>query len=376
MSKPVVLDARVVAGSGGGPDKTILLQPRFLVPHGFHNVVVYLYPPADPGFEVLRERAALESAPLEAIPDHGPRDFRILRQLLTILRTTGTRIWHGHDYKTNLLGLMLRRWHPMKLVTTLHGWVHHTPRTPLYYWLDRRTLRYYDRVFAVSPDLVTEARRVGVPRSRAILLENGIDLEHYTYSPIRRSQNRFVILGVGRLSAEKAWDDLIRAVAWLRNRGKAVELQIAGDGPERDALSALARELEVTESVRFLGWQTDLRPIFMDADLMVLPSLREGLPNVLLEAMALGVPVVATAIAGIPRLLDSGRCGVLVSARQPDALAQAIWQLAEQPQRRAELAFLARERIEQHYSFQARMAAVAHSYRQLLAPPSARHGKR
>ncbi len=100
-TKPVVLDVRVVTGTGGGPDKTILNSPRFLEPMGYRNICAYMHPPDDPGFEVLRRRAEAWSAPLLAIPDRGPWDWRVVKELLAVCRREKVAIWHGHDYKSN-----------------------------------------------------------------------------------------------------------------------------------------------------------------------------------------------------------------------------------------------------------------------------------
>src|SRR5262245_36985110 len=129
---PGVLDARVVTGTGGGPDKTILNSPRFLAPLGYRMLCAYLHPPGDPGFDVLRKRADQLRAPLVEIADRGLFDARVVVELLRLCRRERVAIYHGHDYKSNLLGLVLNRFLPMRLVTTVHGWVVHTARTPLY----------------------------------------------------------------------------------------------------------------------------------------------------------------------------------------------------------------------------------------------------
>ena len=126
----VVLDARVLAGSGGGPDKTILNSPRHLGPAGYRMLCLYLRPPGDPGFEAIRRKAADKAAPLVEVDDRGPLDWRVVPRLAAVCRRERVAVWHGHDYKTNLLGLLLARLWPMRLVTTVHGWVHHTARTP------------------------------------------------------------------------------------------------------------------------------------------------------------------------------------------------------------------------------------------------------
>src|SRR5438270_4568520 len=176
---PVVLDTRVVAGSGGGPDKTILNSPRFLASAGYRMLCGYMHPPGDPGFEQLRSRAHAWQAPLLSIADRGPWDWRVVTRMLDICRRERVTIWHGHDYKSNALGPLLKRFWPMRLVTTVHGWVRHTARTPLYYRVDKFCLSRYEQVICVSEDLVKECRRAGVAAKRCLLLENGIVLAAY-----------------------------------------------------------------------------------------------------------------------------------------------------------------------------------------------------
>src|SRR5262249_10884047 len=140
-------------GTGGGPEKTILNSPRHLAAAGYRMICAYLHPPKDPGFAEVRRKAEARQAPLLAIPDRGALDWRIVPRLLDCCRREKVTIYHGHDYKSNVLGLLLNRFWPLRLVTTLHGWVQHTSRTPWYYGVDRLSLRYYEKVYCVSEDL-------------------------------------------------------------------------------------------------------------------------------------------------------------------------------------------------------------------------------
>ncbi|MGL6095731.1 MAG: glycosyltransferase, partial [Fimbriiglobus sp.] len=313
-------------------------------------------------------------APLVEIPDRGPFDRSVVPALLDVLRRERVAVWHGHDYKTNALGLLLNRFHRMKLVTTVHGWVHHTARTPLYYAVDRLTLRHYDRVFCVSEDLVRECRRSGVPKSRCVLLENGIDTDEYvrrqTAEQAKKALGfdpaRLLVGSVGRLAPEKDYGALVRAVRVLADRGRDVTLVIVGEGDERPALEALARELGVADRVTLPGWRADVRDHLEAMDVFALSSLREGLPNALLEAMALEVPAVATRVAGIPRLVRDGETGRLVDPGNAPALADAIGELLGNPEIRAGFAAAGRRRIADRYSFAARMRILADAYSDLL----------
>lgn len=371
---PVVFDARVVTGSGGGPDKTILNSPRFLTPLGYRMLCGYLTPPNDPGYADIERKAAKYGAPLFTIPDRGATDWRVVPKLLKVCREENVAIWHGHDYKTNALGLLLNRFWPMRLVTTLHGWVKNTARTPLYYRIDRLCLPRYERVFCVSEDLFDAARRSGVARGKCVLLENGIDTAEYARSRTTAEAKallgvpagEFLIGAVGRLSPEKGFDLLIRSVKLLRDAGHPVRLHIVGEGDDRPRLEALRAELALGESVSLPGWRSDVRGDFEAMDLFALSSLREGLPNVVLEAMALGVPCLATRIAGVPKLIEHGVSGELVPPGDGPALTAGILRLLNDSELRLRYAGAGRAAIEARYDFARRIEHLARAYDDLL----------
>lgn len=373
---PVIFDTRVVTGSGGGPEKTILNSPRFLEPLGYRMICGYMHPPADPGYEVIRQKAERSGAPLISIPDRGPWDWRVVTELLRVCRREKVAIWHGHDYKTNALGLLLKRFWPMRLVTTVHGWVQHTARTPLYYKLDQLCLTRYERVICVSDDLLDACRECGVSARNLVLLENGIDATEYTRrQAIAKAKTAlglpvtgFVVGAVGRLSAEKAFDVLIRAVHALIRRGHDVRLVIVGEGGERANLERLAAELGIGERICLPGWQADVRGYFEAMDVFALSSLREGLPNVVLEAMALEVPVVATRVNGVPRLVQDGRNGLLVEAGDEAGLATALLGMIGNEGLRTVLRETGRRTVEGRYSFAARMQKLKQLYDEVLSP--------
>ena len=281
--RPVVLDARVVCGTGGGPDKTILNSPRFFEHMGYHNICAYLHPPNDPGFETLRRKAEIWGAPLIAVPDRGPLDWKIVPRMLDVCRRENVAIWHGHDYKSNFIGLILRRFWPMRLVTTVHGWVKHTRRTPLYYAIDRACLPRYESVICVSEDLYGLCLKYGVPQDRCVLIENAIDTHQF-----RRSRDiaaakrqlgipveRHVIGAVGRLSEEKGFDVLIQSVDQLLTRGLDIELRIVGEGDQERSLQKLISSLGREDRIRLMGYQAETIPFYEGIDILALSSYRE-----------------------------------------------------------------------------------------------------
>src|SRR5262249_13386282 len=275
--------------------------------------------------------------------------------MLDICRRERVTIWHGHDYKSNALGLLLRRFWPMRLVTTVHGWgAQVTPRTRLYNRIDRFCLPHYERVICVSQDLRDDCLGFGVPPERCHLIENAVNLKEYSRQRGREEANqrfglspvRLLVGTVGRLSDEKGFDVLIRAVDRLLSEGLDLSLILVGEGGERAALEALIAELGRGDRVRLLGYRADARDLYEAMDVYALSSLSEGMPNVLLEAMAMGVPVVATRIAGVPHLVRDGENGLLVEPGNPDELAAALAHLLNDAGLRSRLENAGRRTIE------------------------------
>ena len=373
-NRPVVLHARVVTGTGGGPDKTILNSPRFLRDLGYDSVCAYLHPPNDPGFEELKQRASSLNAELISVPDRGIKDLSVITRMLKICREQNVSIWHGHDYKSDALGLLLRKFHPMKLVSTVHGWGVKSKKTPLYHAVDRFSLKSYDRVICVSDKLLAECLDAGVPIGNLCEIDNAIDLSSYNSLPEKReARTSFgidpenpVVVAVGRLSKEKAFDVLIQAFADLLTTGLDATLLIAGDGPERECLRHQIASLRVEDSVRLIGHVVDPREVYAAADVFVLSSTSEGLPNSLLEAMACGVPVVATAVGAVPSVVTDENNGLLCPASDASSLTLALHRLLSNEALRGQFSAAARNTIENRYSFNRRMQKIAAIYDSVL----------
>lgn len=370
----VVLETRVVCGAGGGPDKTIINSPRYLRSEGYKTICAYMHPPADQGFAELRRKADAAEVSLVSVPDRGPWDWRVVTQLIKLCRRERVDIWHGHDYKSNVLGLLVRRFWPMKLVTTVHGWVRHTRRTPVYYKVDQLCLPRYQAVICVSRDLFDQCRTIGVSADRCHLVENGITVREFTRkTPIELAKQRWhvpagriAIGAVGRLSAEKGFDLLIRAAQRMVQRGLPVQLLIAGAGDDEPHLRQLIHSLGLADQVRLLGHVSEPKSLFEAFDIFALSSHREGLPNVLLEAMAMEVPVVATVINGIPDVIEGGVSGVLVKPNSVESLADGLIQLAQDPSLRIRIAAAGRRTVAERFDFGQRMGKIKNIYDELL----------
>lgn len=371
-----MIHLRVVSGTGGGPEKTILNSPRFIKDHGYNAHVVYLAPPSDSIRDSLMERAKSAQCPLTILEDRGPADWRVVRDIIRICKRYRIELIQSHDYKTNAIALLVRRFHRCKLATMLHGWTDMSGRMPIYKRIDQWCLPWFERLICVSEDLVEECRRLGIPERKICLVHNAIDVREYSRAIDRQEakksmdvlSSRLLVGSVGRLSPEKGFLDLIEVVKSLQESGFPIDLWIAGDGPQKGDLQQRIETLGLRESVRLLGQLgTEAAKRFYQAmDLFVLNSIREGLPNVLLEAMAFEVPVIATRIAGIPTLVQDDVTGRLISPSAPEELRHAICGFLSDRGKSERMAAAVRAMIESQFSFDARMRKVAGIYGELV----------
>jgi len=377
MTRPTsVLHARVVANTGGGPDKTILRSATYL-PRDLYNVAAcYLHPAGNTGIARLVDQAHAHAMPIHTIPERGAIDRRALHHLTDLCRRRRIDIWHSHDYKTDVLGLMVRRQLPgLKLVSTVHGFTRETLKTRFYARLNDVALRGYDRVFAVSTTLVKHCAMHGVHPGRLSYLPNAIELERYPQRSAKDQLEARKALGlvgaipaiavVGRLSREKGVDRALRLFALMCETHTDATLHLIGDGPERGRLSDLAQELGINAAVTFHGWCDDAADRLKAMDLMLSTSHTEGMPNAVLEAMALGVPVAATPVGGVPEMLAGGDAGLLLTGDNEAEWANQLAPILGPSPVRALHVMRARDRAESLYSFDGRMERVRAAYEQL-----------
>ncbi|MBV9464761.1 MAG: glycosyltransferase family 4 protein [Solirubrobacterales bacterium] len=205
----------------------------------------------------------------------------------------------------------------------------------------------------------------------------GVDTTQFRASVERSAQedDRLTILSIGRLVPDKGHGVLLSALSSLPgNATTRLRLVIAGDGPERATLERAAARLR-PDLVTFLGavGQDRLVSLYQQADMFCLPSFAEGLPGVLMEAMAMGLPVIATRIMGIPEIVEDGVSGRLVAPGRADALAGALVELLADPELRSSMGKAGRRRVEQEYEIRRSASALAQLYRASLGTPQARN---
>lgn len=366
---PMVLHVRVISGNGGGPEKTILRSPLYMREHNYKMAAAYIHPGNSDTIDFLESEAERFGCPIHSFSEIGPLDPRIPLQLLKLCKKLNVSIWHGHDYKSNLLGLLLRRYHRMKLITTAHGWVHPTLRGRLYQAIDRWCLKRYDKVIAVSSALYERCIMIGVPKERLTTIHNAIDIKEWSRirpsfiakSRLNINSDTIMMATVGRLNHEKGIDRILKQLPAIAQRVPALRYFIIGDGSLREKLEKQAMELGVSDIVKFRGWCRPMQSWYEAMDLMLLPSRTEGLPNVVLEAMAMGVPVAATNVGGTIDLLDNGRCGIVLP-NASEEWRELLTDILTDTKKREYFSRVALRHVRQNFTFGQRMASMAKLY--------------
>lgn len=256
----------------------------------------------------------------------------VLAGLLKGLRLRFDVIHAHYAVPQGLLGVLLKKIKKKPLVVTLHGSdMTVLGRNPLTRPLVAYVLKEADRVIAVSGFLRNEALRIGGDEEKTKVIRGGVSPGK---RPRKEVRGKNTVLFIGGLVKQKGADILVKAFKRVMEKHNA-ELVIVGDGPERASLERLCRELGV--AAEFTGYVEDTRNVLRKSSVLVLPSREEGFGLVLLEAMALGIPVVATRVGGIQEIIADGENGLLVEREDPEALAEAISRVLEDPGLRSRL---------------------------------------
>lgn len=376
IARPLnILELRSVHGTGGGPEKTILLGAARADTSRVNVIVCYVRDQRDQVFGLDQWARSLGVNYVEVRERHS-FDFSLLARLIAVVRNYAIDIVHSHEYKTDLLAWLLAKRTGIVPLATAHGWTGQTTRERLvYYPADKILLGRLPRVIAVSTDIRRELLKFGARPERVTVILNGIDPSAFRRHPERAAVVRaalglepgdVVIGAVGRAEQQKRFDLLIEALGRVVQSVPTARLVIVGDGSRLPALRQQAREKGLDGRIVFTGHRTDVADLHNAFDVFVQSSEYEGTPNAVLEAMALETPVVATDAGGTAELFSNGGEGLLVPCRDVPALADAIIRSAKKPSRSREMAVAARQRIETELSFEARTRRLESVYHELV----------
>jgi len=308
--------------------------------------------PVDNDFVVACQKAGLG---IHILHERFLFDLTVVPAIRRLIEDFRPDIIQSHAVKSHFLIRLsgINRRQPW--IAFHHGYTWTSLRTRAYNELDRWSLRAPDRVVTMCRPFASKLESIGVPPERILVRHNAVK----SFSPssaetayeLRRTfeidGDTRVIICVGRLSREKAQRDLIEAAAIMRARNaqRKIRFILAGDGPDRFMLINLAKARKVDDQFIFSGQLADMTPFYTIADVAVLPSHSEGSPNVLLEAMAAGLPTISTIVGGVPEIVEHEKQALLVEKKKPSALARSIERLLDDPELCTRLSSAARQSI-------------------------------
>ncbi|MCL2623870.1 MAG: glycosyltransferase family 4 protein [Planctomycetaceae bacterium] len=347
----------------GGPERQMLeLAKTFRVRHPDVECCIGSFPEAGNSRPFLERVAAAGFETLEMVNDF-PRLIRAKNELQRVLldRKIDVLITTGH--KARGVGCLLPKSLRIPILTVSRGWTTENFMVRLYNLADCWFHRCADHVIAVSEGQAAKVIRRGTPRERVTVIRNAIRIERFDAPPqpvhrekllalFPKQKPAFLLCAAGRLSTEKGFDLLVDAVRTVRDRSFPVGLVVFGEGFLRGTLAKQIERLGLQDVVQMPGFIDDLDLFLPHFDLFVQSSHTEGLPNVLLEAMAARTPVVATHVGGTPEVVDDGVTGLLVPPGEADQLADAICRLLAAPERLPAMGIAARERVQTFFTFE------------------------
>jgi glycosyltransferase involved in cell wall biosynthesis len=314
-------------------------------------------------------------------------DTQSVAGIVRLMRRLRPHILHTHTAKAGAIGrlaaLAAADARPPIVVHTFHGHVlrgYFDPvRTKAFREIERQLARHTTRLVAVSPEVRDDLVAIGVaPAEKFTVIRLGIELDARITSGGARSReelralfgvppDRFLVGWIGRMTAIKRLDDVLRAFAELRSRGIDATLCLVGDGPDRADVERRAHELGIARHILSVGYQRDVAPYYAAFDTLLLPSANEGTPVVAIESLTAGKPVVATRVGGVPDVVEDGVDGFLVSVGDVASMASALERLARDPELAAAMGRAGSGSVIERYRVERLVDDVDALYRELLA---------
>lgn len=353
-----------------GPGRTILETgshiDRSLVDYHIGAFV------AGEGAHALVDGARARGLSVHVIPDRGGVGRELVERIVALMEQLQIDVLHTSEFRSNVLAILCRRRRPVKIVTTAHGWIANDLRGRIYRLADKFFMPRFDATILVSRAMRALVPRWWQPDSRTHVLPNALVLGSYGRDVLSQPRARSVdprgavLVNIGRLAPEKGQELLLRAMAALAPDYPLLRLKFAGIGPLEARLRELAAELAIADRVEFLGYIADMPRLYADVDLVVQSSFTEGMPNVILEAAYLRVPIVATAVGGTAEVVEHGRSAWLLPPHSLDALVQGIRQFLT---RRADFVAMgdaAHDNVRRNFSFDVRTQNLVAIYQRLL----------
>lgn len=291
-------------------------------------------------------------------------------QAYRLARKNRIEILESHGYKSHLVCLVLKKILNIPWIAYVHGWTSENLKVELYNQIEKKVLRFADRVIPVSRNLGSRLQLGRNGAEKLVYIPNAAEPAAETAAiDIRKllgiGGNEILLAVVGRLSPEKGHCHLVEALKSVHAAGAGFKAVIVGDGQEREAISSAILQAGLEKSVIMVGYQEDVSSYYQASDMLVMPSLSEGMPMAALEAMMHARPVVATTVGGIPEVVEDGLTGLLVEPANPGALADAIIRMIGSREQLEAMGRRGRKRVEAEFSTGKRVSSIERIYKEV-----------
>lgn len=320
----------------------------------------------------LVDEARRRGLPVETFDCRGRFDRVTVRALRSFVTGQGIELVHSHGYKSDFYAHMAAKATGAAFVATCHLWTRSTRAVRFYEFIDSLVLRRAGRVVGVSDAISAALLDSGIPKAKLTTIYNGTDLQrfHYVGAPLREelgTGNRLLIGTVARLEKQKGIEYLVRAAQRVISEFPNSLFVVVGDGSLRSSLRDLIKDLGLDAKVRLLGERTDMPAVYSSLDLFVLPSIDEGMPMTILEALAARRPVIATRVGAVEKLIVHEQTGLLLEPRDVSALYDAIVRCLRDPAFARRLAANGERHVHASFSAEAMAQSYFKVYRQTLS---------
>ena len=358
----------------GGPGKTIINSAKFIDSRRF---VVHISSFINPekGCGEFPKVVIEQKIPYIGLPDRRGVSCTQLWRLRRYIRKNKIRILHTHGYKSNIVGIFLK-WmiRELLIVSTYHGWIRNDRRQHFFVSLDQLFPLFFDGIITVCHKMLREFPTFAIRRTKHEVIQNAIVIENYVPKNHRDIiRERFdvhasdLLIGVfGRLSHEKGCLEMLEAFEKIKKSLPGAKLIFIGEGPLYQELQDRVEQCKLRSDVILAGYQYPIQPFYEALDLFVCPSHTEGISNVILEAMAYKIPIVATKVGGTPEIIKDGISGLLVQPNNPHAMERAICSIVHSPELRRKIAHGGFRNLQTRYGFRERMRKIEQFYESLM----------
>jgi len=316
--------------------------------------------------------------PAFSLRQNWPHVLQCCRELVSVLREHQIDVLCTHGYKPDILGVIAGRAAGIPTISFAHGWTSATWKVRANEWMDKRSMRWFDRVIGVSEKQSDRVRRSGVAKERVVTIHNAIalsdlkprtDADRVVLESLFSFKPSVIAVAAGRLSPEKGFDVLIDAAKEIVHGSPDTGIVIFGAGPLDSSLQKQIFDHSLQRNVILGGFRTDLDRILPQADVFVLSSRTEGLPVIMLEAMGSGVAVCATPVGGVPEVIDDEVEGLIAITDNVSSLAKQILRLLTDVNLRQRLSAAAKKRVALQFTHDLQAHAFVKLLHDVQLPP-------